>query len=190
LTLLDPTQIVTSLSADDFGDWEGKEFAPEAKFLDKLKVEITFSNRTGKKARPSIRTQFLRPTSEADILRWLLLGWMKTPAFSASIRTQFHSHPNSAYHVVLDGKMPQSCILPPQFLSRTLSLSLSLSLSLLHFSSCNYIKRNESPHAIPSTFDIPDYFLEMLTIANLEIAAQAIDGVSQVETQTYTIMPM
>jgi hypothetical protein len=30
----------------------------------------------------------------------------------------------------------------------------------------------------------------VLTLAKLEIAVQAIDGVSQVETQTYTIMPM
>jgi hypothetical protein len=32
------SQIVTSLSADDFGAWESTGFAPEAKFLEKLKV--------------------------------------------------------------------------------------------------------------------------------------------------------
>ena len=31
-------QIVTSLEADKFGDWEGKEFAPESSFVDKLKA--------------------------------------------------------------------------------------------------------------------------------------------------------
>jgi len=31
-------KIVTSLEADKFGDWEGKEFAPESSFVDKLKA--------------------------------------------------------------------------------------------------------------------------------------------------------
>jgi hypothetical protein len=29
-------KVITSLPADKFGDWEGKEFAPEAAFLEKL----------------------------------------------------------------------------------------------------------------------------------------------------------
>lgn len=30
-------KVITTLEADKFGDWEAKEFAPEAAFLDKLK---------------------------------------------------------------------------------------------------------------------------------------------------------
>jgi len=31
-------KVVTSLEADKFGDWEGKEFSPESEFLEKLKA--------------------------------------------------------------------------------------------------------------------------------------------------------
>jgi hypothetical protein len=30
-------KVITSLSSDKFGDWQGKEFAPEVDFLEKLK---------------------------------------------------------------------------------------------------------------------------------------------------------
>jgi len=139
-------QIVTSLSADDFGDWEGKEFAPEAKFLEKLKVAFALSNRTTKKPRASVRTKLLNPTSSrTERFHCLAFSHLNFP------------HTPSLY---------------------------------FHFSSFNSMERNEYLHAIPSTFDTLDYWLGVLTLAKLEIAVQAIDGVSQVETQTYTIMPM
>ena len=31
-------KVITSLTAEKFGDWEGKEFAPEASFLEDMKA--------------------------------------------------------------------------------------------------------------------------------------------------------
>lgn len=60
VTSLGSMQIVTSLSADDFGAWESAKFAPEAKFLDKLKVTIPAPFQSEQRTVPWFH-QFARP---------------------------------------------------------------------------------------------------------------------------------